>query len=165
MIKFRDYLATDADRLVELANNEKVSRYLIYTFPYPYTRQNAQWWIETGANANNAVTKVIEFHGEFIGSIGITPQTGWKEHTAEIGYWLGERYWGNGIATEALQLMTHMVFSDMNYKKLFAGVLGANRASIRVLEKCGYVLEGVFKQDVFKGGQYHDIHHYAKHRI
>lgn len=162
MIKLRDYSIADADRFAVLANNENVSRYLIYTFPYPYTKQDAERWIKTGSKANNAVTKVIEYQGKLVGTVGITPQTGWKEHSAEIGYWVGEEYWGKGIATEALRAMNDLAFSTLKYKKLFAPVLGPNKASMRVLEKCGYSLEGVLKQEVFKGGHYFDGHYYAK---
>ena len=163
MITLRDYTKADTDRLVDLANNENVSRYLVYTFPYPYTKQNAEWWIETGSRANDSVTKVIKYRGEFVGGVGITPQTGWKGHLAEIGFWVGEEYWGKGITSEALRTMSDLVFSTMKYKKLFAPVLGPNKASMRVLEKCEYNLEGILKSEVFKGGQYFDIYHYAKY--
>ena len=163
MITLRDYREADIDRLVELANNKNVSRFLVDTFAYPYTRRDAMAWIEIGSKANHAVTKVIEYHGEFVGSVAITPQTGWRSHSAEIGYWVGEAYWGRGIATEALRKMGDLVFSGLKYKKLFAPVLSPNKASMRVLEKCGYVLEGVLKNDVLKDGQYFDRHFYAKY--
>lgn len=164
MITLRDYVLTDAERLVELANNSRVTQYLIYTFPYPYTRQDADLWITHGSKSNGAVTKVIEFQGVFVGSVAITPQVGWKSHSAEIGYWLGETYWGQGIATTALAHMSALAFSDTHCTKLFAPVLGPNKASMRVLEKCGYALEGVFKKDVYKNGQFFDGHYYAKHK-
>lgn len=162
MIRLRDYSEADTDRLVELANNENVSRYLIYTFPYPYTKQDAIEWIKTGSKANNSVTKIIEYRGKFVGSVGITPQTGWKDHSAEIGYWVGEDYWGKGIATEALRVMSDFAFAVLKFRKLFAPVLGPNKGSMRVLEKCGYELEGIFKQEVFKHGQYYDGYYFAK---
>lgn len=162
MITLRDYAKSDIARLVQLANNENVSRYLVYTFPYPYTIRDAEWWIDTGSKADNAVTKVIDYQGIFVGSVGITPQTGWKGHSAEIGYWVGEQYWGKGIATEALRIMSDIAFSRLKYQRLFAPVLAPNKASMRVLEKCGYVLEGVFKREVFKKGQYHDTCYYAR---
>ena len=161
MITLRDYEKSDTARLVLLANNRNVSKYLVYTFPYPYTQSDADWWIETGSKANHAVTKVIQYNGEFVGGVGITPQVGWKNHVAEIGYWLGEAYWGRGIATEAVSLMTDYATSHLNYKKLFAPVLGPNKASMRVLEKCRYELEGISKYEVSKGGQYFHIHNYA----
>lgn len=164
MITLRDYQSTDADRLVELANNENVSRYLIDTFPYPYTKQDADWWIASGAHENAAVTKVIEYKGEFVGSVGITPQMGWRSHMAEIGYWLGEDYWGRGIATEALKQMTALAFLEPKYKKLYAPVLAPNRVSMKVLEKNNYRLEGVLRKEVIKHNHYFDIYHYALYR-
>jgi [ribosomal protein S5]-alanine N-acetyltransferase len=161
MISLRDYKTSDAERLVLLADNYNVSRYLVDTFPYPCTQQDADWWIETGSKANNEVTKVIEAQGEFVGSIGLSPQTGWKNHMAEIGYWLGEAYWGRGIAAEALKIMTDYAISNLKYKKLFAPVLEPNKASMRVLEKCGYKLEGILQQEVFKEDRYFNIYHYA----
>ncbi|MCW8955664.1 MAG: GNAT family N-acetyltransferase [Gammaproteobacteria bacterium] len=164
MIILRKYKKSDANRLVDLANNENVSRFLVNTFPYPYTIKDAELWIETGSRANGSITKVIEYRGEFVGSVGIIPQTGWKNHLAEIGYWVGEEYWGNGIATEALRTISDLALSSLKYKKLFATVFGPNKASIRVLEKCGYSLEGYLKYEVFKGGKYYDVCHYAKHK-
>ena len=83
---------------------------------------------------------------------------------AEIGYWVGQEYWGLGIATEALRQMTVLAFSELNYSKLFAPVLNPNGASMRVLEKNHYRLEGVLNKEVMKHGQYFDIYYYAKCR-
>lgn len=164
MIALRDYEAKDAARLVELANNENVSRYLIYTFPYPYTQEDAEWWIEVGSRQHGAVTKVIDYEGMFVGSVGITPETGWRSHVAEIGYWVGEPFWGRGIATEALRQMTEQAFAAKKFDKLFAPVLAPNRASVKVLEKNEYELEGILKNEVEKGGRRFDIYHYARQR-
>jgi [ribosomal protein S5]-alanine N-acetyltransferase len=165
MISLRDYRIDDAARLVELANNVNVSQFLIYSFPCPYTMEDATWWITTGSRGNGAITKVVEHNGVFIGSVGVAPQSGWKSHTAEIGYWLGEEYWGRGIATQVLELMTKQAFSEGICEKLFATVLAPNRASVRVLEKNGYLLEGVLKNEVIKNGQMFDILHYARQRL
>lgn len=162
MIRLRAYATSDIPRLVQLANNKNVSRYLVYTFPYPYTKRDAIWWVDKGAQENGAVTKAIEFNNEFVGSVGIQPQAGWKSHTAEIGYWIAEPYWGKGIATEALRQMTNLGMRELGLRKLFAPVLAPNIASMRVLEKCGYVVEGVLRQEVYKDGVYYDIHHFAK---
>jgi [ribosomal protein S5]-alanine N-acetyltransferase len=161
MITLRDYIRADINRLVELANNKNVSRYLVDTFPFPYTKPDAEYWIETGCSENGNIVKVIEYQGEFVGSVGIKPQTGWKSHVAEIGYWVAESYWGKGIASSALGMMTEIALEKLQNRKLFAPVFAPNIASMRVLEKCGYGLEGILRQDVFKDGQYFDIHHYA----
>ncbi len=163
MLTLRDYKITDIDRLADLANNENVSRFLGPTFPYPYTRQDAEWWITAGSKMNHAATKAIEYNGELVGGIGLHPQSGCKRHSAEIGYWLGEQYWGQGLATGGLVMMTEFAFSKMGFKKVFAPVLGPNETSMRVLEKCGYRLEGVLEFEVYKAGQYFDVYHYAKY--
>jgi len=158
----RELLPSDLGRLVSLANDENVSRYLVYTFPYPYTPADAEWWIATGSKQNGAITRVILYGGEFAGLVGITPQTGWRDHLAEIGYWLGTKYWGKGIATSALKQMTDYGFASLGLKKLYAPVLAPNVASMRVLAKCGYELEGVLKSEVHKAGRIYDIHQFAK---
>lgn len=163
-ISLRDFSPSDTDRLVELANNKNVARYLIYTFPNPYTREAAQWWINTGCKEGGKIAKVVEYGGEFVGAVGITPQPGWKDHTAELGYWLGESYWGKGIATAAAEQMINIAFTETSYKKLFATVLGPNAVSMRILEKLGFQREGLLKAEVHKDGHYYDIHHYALHR-
>ncbi len=162
MITLRPFKTDDAERLVQLANNVNVSRYLTYLFPFPYTQEDAEWWISTGSSQGGAVSRVVELNGEFVGGVGVTRLKAWKNHQAEIGYWLGEPFWGQGIATEALKQMTVHAFDTMNVKKLFAPVLKPNIASMRVLEKCGYEREGEFRMEVFKNGQFYDTVQYAK---
>jgi RimJ/RimL family protein N-acetyltransferase len=155
-------LPSDLERLVRLANDENVSRYLVYTFPHPYTRADAEWWISAGSKENGAATRVIEYRGEFVGLAGITPQSGWRKHLGEIGYWVATEYWGNGIATAALKQMTDHGFVSLGLKKLYAPVLAPNLASMRVVAKCGYELEGILKSEVQKAGRLFDVHHFAK---
>jgi ribosomal-protein-alanine N-acetyltransferase len=164
MISLREYADSDLERLVQLANNENVSRYLVYTFPYPYTHEDAEWWIGTGSKQNGGIARVIEYQGVFVGNIGIRPESGWREHLGEIGYWLGEDYWGKGIATAALSQMTEYGFNSRNFRKLYATALAPNIASMRVLEKCGYQREGILRGEVQKSGTYFDLHHFARHR-
>jgi ribosomal-protein-alanine N-acetyltransferase len=164
MIVLREYSESDLERLVNLANNQNVSRYLVSTFPYPYTRDDAEWWIGTGSKQNGAVTRVIEYQGLFVGSVGISPQSGWRDHLGEIGYWVAEEYWGKGIATAALRQMTDYGFANRQFRKLYAPVLGPNVASMSVLEKCGYQREAILRDEVQKGGVYFDIHHFARNR-
>lgn len=165
MVELRNYRESDIDTLAALANNQLVSRYLIYTFPYPYSKKDAEYWIKQGSKENGSTTKVICFNNLFVGSVGITPQVGWRDHCAEIGYWIGEEFWGKGIATRALEIMTEEAFEVHGFKKLFAPVLGPNVASMKVLMKCGYVSEGMLKNEVAKNNRYFDIHLYAKQRL
>ena len=162
MLILRDYRAGDVDRLVRLANNENVSRFLVDTFPHPYGLQDASWWIEEGCLGPGAITKVIEIDGCFVGSIGLTRQSGWRSHLAEVGYWIGEPYWGRGVATSALMSMCQHAFVDLEIHKLYAPVLAPNTASMRVLRKCDFKLAGVLADEVSKHGQLYDIHHFER---
>jgi [ribosomal protein S5]-alanine N-acetyltransferase len=92
MIFLREYADSDLERLVNLANNENVARYLVSTFPHPYTNEDAKWWIGTGSRQNGAITRVIEYQGLFVGSVSINLQSGWRDHLGEIGYWVAEDY-------------------------------------------------------------------------
>ncbi|MEM9383932.1 MAG: GNAT family protein [Pseudomonadota bacterium] len=161
-MELRPYRESDVQRLAALANNLRVSRYLIDTFPYPYTQKDASWWIGEGAHANQAIARAIVIGDQLVGSVGLTPQQGWRSHIAEIGYWIGEPYWGRGIATWALSTMTREAFEERGYRRLIAPVLAPNAASAHVLEKCGYRLEGTLTEEVFKLGEFHDILHYAR---
>jgi ribosomal-protein-alanine N-acetyltransferase len=164
MIVLREYVGSDLESLVRLANNENVSRYLVYTFPYPYTKADGEWWISTGSRQNGAITRVIEYEGLLVGSVGIRPQSGWREHLGEIGYWVGEEHWGKGIATAALKQMTDYGFNNLKFRKLYAPVLAPNVASMRVLAKGGYAPEAVLIAEVQKGRRFFDIHQFARHR-
>jgi ribosomal-protein-alanine N-acetyltransferase len=164
MIALREYSASDLEMLVGLANNQNVSRYLVHTFPYPYTRGDGEWWIRTGSRQNGSISRAIEYQGLLVGGVGITPQDGWRDHLGEVGYWIGEKYWGKGIATAALVQMTHYGFATLQFRKLYAPVLAPNVASMRVLEKCGYAREAILRAEVQKDGRFFDIHQFARHR-
>lgn len=163
MIVLREYADSDLETLVRIANNEKVARYLVYTFPHPYTQSDAEWWISTGSRQDGAITRVIEYQGVFVGSVGITRQNGWRDHLGEIGYWVAEEHWGKGIATAALSQMTDYGFTKRKFRKLYAPVLAPNTASMKVLENCGYMREAILKAEVKKNGIYYDTHHFVRH--
>lgn len=167
-IKLREYQKSDLDVLVKLLNNAKMSQYM-KQIPFPYTRADGEWWLETGQHMDGTVTRAIisiteteNNNGEFVGAIGMIPVgKGWKEHQAEIGYWIGEPYWGKGLATKAVKQFCEYCFQELGYKKLFGGVLSPNKGSMRVLERCGFQLEGVLRQEVVKNGTCYHVHHYG----
>lgn len=161
-LQLRKFCDSDLNRLVTLANNKNVSRYLIDTFPYPYRSEDAKLWLQTGHHQNKSVNYAITFDDELIGTVGIKPNRGWKSHLAEIGYWIGEPYWNKGYTSWALGEMTSHAFKELQIKKLYAPVFESNHASMRVLEKCDYYREGVLNLEVFKDGNYHNIHYFAK---
>ena len=159
----RSWRGRDLVSLVEQANNSNVSRYLRDRFPYPYTRKDARGFLASVTGGRGDDTKMaIEVAGQAVGGIGVSPGSDIERFSAELGYWLGETYWGRGIATEAVSLFTDAVFARFNLLRVFAVAAAANGASARVLEKAGYQKEGVLRCAAVKFGQPHDQLMYAR---
>ena len=151
----------DEAALVRHANNRNVSRNLKDRFPFPYTAADAESWIERAGAQNLPTTFAIALDDGVVGGVGVDLGADVFRRSAEIGYWLGEPFWGRGIATEALGAMTEYAFAHFDICRLEAGVFEWNPASARVLEKNGYVLEGRARLGVVKDGRLGDRLLYA----
>jgi RimJ/RimL family protein N-acetyltransferase len=158
----RTWRASDADSVVRHANNSNVARQLRDRFPHPYTRAHALAFLKSAVTAERPTNYCIDVNDEAVGGIGFVCGTDVERFSAEIGYWLGEAYWGQGIVTEALGLVTAHAFSTFNVLRLFALPFADNAASIRVLEKAGYVREGILRSSSVKYGQRRDQMLYAR---
>ena len=101
----------------------------------------------------------IDRNGEVIGSVGLHHIKG---HKTEMGYWLSEKHWGQGIMTEAVRAVTRFAFNKLKIKRLFAKTFPFNKASMKVLRKAGYKFEGILRKDVKKGNRFLDTHLFAK---
>ena len=151
----------DRDAIVRHANNRNVSINLRDRFPYPYTVTDARNWLEMVVGLKPETNFAIDVGGEAVGGIGFTLQSDVGHRSAEIGYWLGEAFWGRGIATDALIAVTDHAFANYDICRIFAHVFDWNGASARVLEKAGYELEGRLRKSVTKDGQTIDQLMYA----
>lgn len=161
-IKLRRWIPADADLLARLADNREIWITLKDRFPHPYTRADADAWIaHCAAEAGPPTQFAIDLDGRAIGGIGIEPLSDVHRLTAEIGYWIGEPYWGQGIATAALTDMTRYVFAEFPLVRLQAMVFAWNPASRRVLEKAGYTLEARVARGIIKDGRVGDGFLYA----
>lgn len=152
-VKLRPLRIEDAPRLVELANNPKISRNLRDVFPHPYLPEHAEKFIDMCLKHKPTQVFAIEYLGEYAGNIGLHPGDDVYRRSAEIGYFIGESYWNKGIATEAVKQMVVYGFSNFDIARIHAGVFEYNAASQRVLEKCGFKKEAVFKKAVFKNNR------------
>ncbi len=164
-IEFRPIRYADKETLVKLANNKNIWNNLRDLFPHPYTNADAQNFIDSVKLQKPRVTFAITYNYKFVGVIGIIPQPDVYRKGAEIGYWIGEPYWNKGISTDALKLATDYGFNELKLERLYAGVFSFNHASKRVLEKCGYELEGISRNAVFKNNNLVDEFRYAKLRL
>jgi RimJ/RimL family protein N-acetyltransferase len=161
-ITLREFLPEDLESLVALLNNVNVTRYLSTRLPFPYSESDATWWISDGSK--QGIIRAITVDEALVGCVGAEAGGFEESRTAEIGYWIGEPYWGAGYATVALRELTQTVFSETDIVRLSAQVFSANLASMRVLEKCDYEFEGILRKGCYKEGQYYDKHIYAKVR-
>lgn len=158
----RSWRSTDAASLVRNGNNINVAKQLRDRFPHPYTAEAAEAFLDHIVHARRQTNLAIEASGEAAGGIGFEPGTDVERYSAEIGYWLGEPFWGRGIVTEALSLVTDYAFAERNLLRLYALPFADNVASARVLEKAGYSLEGVLRQSGVKFGRPRDQLIYAR---
>jgi len=158
----RQWKNEDLQKLVSQANNINVWNNLRNYFPHPYTEEHGKAWLEKVVDALPAINMAIEADGKLVGGIGLILNGDVYIKSAEIGYWLGEQYWGKGIATEAVRQMTEYAFYYFDLVRLYAEVFETNKASMRVLEKNGYYLEGVRRKAVFKNNVLMDDYIWVK---
>jgi RimJ/RimL family protein N-acetyltransferase len=158
----RPWRMDDAESLAQHANNRKVSLRLRDRFPYPYTTHDAQTFLQEAVNAHPATNFCIEVNGAAVGGIGIRLGQDVNRETATLGYWLGEKFWGRGIMTEAVAALTDFCFENFRLRRISAEVFANNPVSACVLEKAGFVFEARLKNNVVKNGELLDSLLYAK---
>ena len=162
--KIRNWTTGDEAALTKYANNRRIWINLRDTFPYPYTEKDARAWIRQATGQTPETSFAIALPEEAIGGIGIRLQEDVFRRTAEIGYWLGEPFWGRGIATRAVKTFSECAFMHFDLARLQAGVFAWNSASARVLEKAGYTCEGRLRKNVIKDEKMTDWLVYARLR-
>jgi RimJ/RimL family protein N-acetyltransferase len=133
-------------------------------FPFPYEMEQARTFLGWIAMQGSPTVWAIEVNGEAVGGIGIELHTDVERVSAEIGYWLGEAMWGRGIATEALKAVTAEAFKRFDITRLYALPFADHAASVRVLEKAGYVREGHLRRSAIKDGKVRDQLLFAAYR-
>ena len=162
--EIRPWRTCDAGALAKYANNRKVWLNLRDAFPHPYTAASASAFLEMVARQNPTTFFAIATPQEAIGGIGISINHDVHRLTAEMGYWLAEPYWGNGIMTETVARFTEYAFENFSLVRIYAEPYAENASSCRVLEKAGYTLEGRLRSSVIKDGQILDQLLYAQIR-
>jgi [ribosomal protein S5]-alanine N-acetyltransferase len=158
----RPWRLADKAELVRLANNRKVWRNMTHTFPHPYTEVDAELWLEIAASPGASIQLAIEVEGHPAGGIGAIAGEGIYASTAQFGYWLGEAYWGRGIATAAATALASRIGGEGLFARLEAQVFEWNPASMRVLEKAGFRRDAVLRCAATKDGQLIDTVLYSR---
>jgi RimJ/RimL family protein N-acetyltransferase len=147
----RSWRAADAESLTRYANNRRIWDNLRDLFPHPYTIRAARDYLQF-VKKTPETSFAIDVRGEAVGGVGFVLKTDVERVSAEIGYWLGEPFWGKGIATAALTAVTQHAIATHGLTRIYALPFAHNLASCRVLEKAGYVLEGRLRRSAIKNG-------------
>ena len=158
----RPWRAGDKADLLRHADNRRVWRNMTHTFPHPYTEADADLWLAIAANPGASIQLAIEVDGRAVGGVGAIAGEGVYANTAQFGYWLGEPFWGQGIATAAAGALVARIGSEGLFARLEAQVFEWNPASMRVLEKCGFQREALLRCAATKDGMLIDTVLYAR---
>lgn len=160
----RPWKGSDAESLCKYANNKHIADNLRDDFPYPYTLDDAMYFINLARNYPEDKGRIyaIEFNGEAIGNVSLERKKGVFCKSAEVGYWLGEPYWRRGIMTKVLKEVISMAFKSYDIVRVYGVVMEENIGSRRVLENVGMELEATIKKCIYKNNTFYDACVYTK---
>jgi RimJ/RimL family protein N-acetyltransferase len=162
--RIRKFRAEDAEGVQRYANNRKIWLNVRDIFPHPYTLEDARGFIAFVAGQKPLTTFAIATEAEAIGCIGLRLGEDVHRKTAELGYWLGEPFWGRGIMTAAIAAFTDWAFANIDLERIYSEPFADNTASTRALEKAGFTREARLRANVFKDGKVLDSMIYARLR-
>lgn len=153
----------DAGDLMRICN-ETDRTYLSNRLPYPYTEENAGWWLNMVSEneGKRGIFRSVRVDGEIVGNITVEQKEDVFVKDAELGYLLLPRMWSRGIMSEAVRQICEIAFEELDVVRITGQVYEPNAASRRILEKNGFELEGILKKAVFKEGKIWNLCVYGK---
>ena len=158
-LRLRPYCEADIGDLVSLIGAREVAATTL-RIAHPYTEQDAREFLELTREPGKIWLAIRRrSDGGQIGGIGLRVEK--QHHHAELGYWLGVPYWGQGYATEAGQEMLRYGFEDLGLHRIFASHFQHNAASGRILKKLGMRYEGCQREHLRKWDQFIDSELYG----
>jgi len=160
MIMLREFIADDAPQLVHYLNNSDVTRYITAAIASPYTLNDANDWLSF--SDNNPLIKAIEYNGQFVGCISATVGNFEYGHSAELGYWVGQEHWQQGIGTQAVKLFIDYLQQATQLSRIYVSVVTENTRSIKVLINNEFTLEGTLINASCKNGVFFNESIYGK---
>jgi len=157
-VKLREYRREDIKLAQEYMNDSEVKSFLSPGVPFLYTYEDELKWFESNSATKDTYSFAIEplDENEYIGGCGIN-NIDWKNSVATVGIFIGDKnYWSKGYGTDAMKVLVSFIFNEMNINKVKLNVYSFNPRAIKSYEKCGFIKEGVLRQEIFRHGQYHD---------
>ena len=158
-LRLRALTPRDASAVLAVVGDPEVTRY--HSVPTLTTLAEAQAALERlgiALLARDAIRWAIELveHGEMIGTVGLL-RFDFEHRHAEIGYEIARRWWGLGLTPEAAAAVIRYGFSVLGPHRIDAGVLPENDASVRVLQKLGFIEEGTRRDYLYSKGRFHSF--------
>lgn len=162
-VSLRKWEKEDGDNLSKLLSNKKILDNLRDGLPYPYTKEDALEYINfiLESDPDSTFAYAIDVDGVAVGSIGAFRQENIHPCTAELGYYLDEAYWSKGIMTQAVKMICDKIFNQTDIIRIYAEPFSNNIGSRKVLEKAGFQLEGIMKNNAIKNGKVQDMAMYS----
>ncbi|MFV2070006.1 MAG: GNAT family N-acetyltransferase [Pirellulales bacterium] len=157
----RSWEEGDASDLATHANSREIWLNLRDEFPHPYRRDDAVSFLGFCREQDPETFFAIEVDGQAAGGIGFRVGMDVERTSAEVGYWLGEKFWNRGVVTEALVAVREYAIETHSLTRVYAVPFEWNQASFRVLEKAGFVMEGRLRRSAVKDGKVVDQLMYA----
>jgi len=157
-VRLRAYKREDVQLAQEYLNDAETKRLLTPGIPFLITLEEEHKWFESLSAFKDTYNFAIETleEGKYIGGCGIN-QIDWKNSVATVGIFIGDKnYWGKGYGSDAMKVLVRFIFEQMNVNKIKLFVYSFNERAVRSYEKCGFVKEGVLRQEIFRDGKYHD---------
>lgn len=162
----RKWKMEDAGDLAQAADNQKIAANLRNTFPNPYSVEDAEWFINDCISKEDGdgclqIARAIDVGGRAVGGIAVNVKDDVYEKSAELGYWLSEDYWRQGITSRAVKMICAEAFAKFGIVRIFAEPFDYNAGSRGVLEKAGFTYEGTMRNGIYKNGKIHSYCMYS----
>lgn len=158
-VRLRAYKEEDIPLATKFANDRELKKLLVTNIPFPMTNWEEESWIKSQkSNDNGQYNFAIEDieTGKYIGGCGIQ-NVNWLSRVALVGIMIGDKdYWGKGYGTDAMKTLVTFIFNNMNINKIRLSTFSFNERAIKSYKKCGFTVEGVLKNEIFKDGKYYD---------
>ena len=157
-VRLRAYTKEDIPIRLSYINDIEIANSLTADVPYPITLHEEEKWFESISSGSDKYMFAIETidGNHFIGGCSIN-DVNWKNSVATVGIFIGDKdYWGNGYGNDAMNILISFIFNEMNINKIRLISYSFNKRAIKSFEKCGFVIEGILRNEVFKDGTYFD---------
>ncbi len=158
LVRLREYRKEDLPKILEYINDPEVKGLLNPAIPYPYTLEDEEKWLASNSATKDIYSFAIETLVEkrYIGGCGIN-KIDWKNSVVEVGIFIGDKsLWGKGFGSDAMKVLMAFVFEQLNINKIKLEVFSFNQRAIKSYEKCGFRVEGVLREEIFRNGKYFD---------